>query len=374
MSSRAPAPPPPDPGAVCGNGVIEALPGTCEQQCAGGCDQPVTCAIVCTQPREQCERGQVAETCVGLGFAAGTVGCTDGCELDAQSCVACVPGPDTRCGAIRLAGDEPLAVAAGGKAAVFVFDNATGRLAGVRVDAALRAKPLKGLPTGLVAVGELDGGVGFVDKRDRFGVVDPAGRVKLRGVAGAATGPVLILRETAGAGAAVLAGGYQTLTLATFDPPGGARPAAVRHFYLGNRRVVVVPGAHELARGVTTGGADLVVIADGAGAQAYQRDGHALTRLPTVPAGVTLAFADAAYTDRVRWSTGELATTRLTYTAPDAPVPPGLSRAMLGGASVVSAFGGLLIAAVPRTDRRLTELAWVPGADPLVPVVPAAAP
>lgn len=371
ITSREPAPPPPDTGAVCGNGVLEDVPGTCVKACAGGCGQPITCKVECTTPREHCDGAAVGFTCESQGYAGGQMGCTSACELDHAGCVACVPGPGTRCGEAGLGGDEIHVVAGKAGAAVFARDATTGRLTGAKVDAALHARPLSRLPGRTLAVGALDGGLGYVDVQRRFGVIDAAtGRARTLGPIGGDASRILIARETfQPGGAAVLTGDAARPTLAIFDPPGAVERDQPRHFHLSNIRVVVVPGAHELARGATTGGADLVVVVFGAEAFAYQRDGLALTRLASVPDGLALAFTYPVYTDTIRWSAGQLATTGRTAPDTSAP-PPGLGRAALSGATMAAAFGGVLMARRRDDGRRpRAELYWYAGPDPLEPSV-----
>ena len=365
VSSEQPAPAPPPTGAVCGNGVIEDLDGTCKELCGGGCDTPITCRIECTNPRETCDGKDVSYSCEAAGFAGGVMACTSECGLDDGACVACVAGPGVRCGAAALRGDEAHVVVGGGGAAVFARAWESGDLVGARVDATLRARPFTGLPRGTLAAAALDGRLGYVDSERRFGVIDPRGRTRVLGPVGADSSPVFVLRESFAGGAAVLTGDYQRRTLAVFDPPGGA-PAGPRHFYIGNLRIVVIPAAHELARGLTKG-ADLVVLVWGGDTLAYQRDGLELIALPSVPAGIELGFTYPAYTDAVRWSAGALTTTRRTDPDTNAP-PAGLSRAALSGVGMTAAFGGVLIANPHRGGAKpRTELYWIAGADPLAP-------
>ncbi|MCC6527875.1 MAG: hypothetical protein IT373_34840, partial [Polyangiaceae bacterium] len=232
----------------------------------------------------------------------------------------------------------------------------------------LRTERFAGLPQRTLAAGALDGGLGYVDAERRFGVLDGAtGRARVLGPIGADSSPISIARETGAAGAAVLTGDHARRTLAIFDPSGAVAPDRPRHFYLGNLRIVVVPGAHELARAVASGGADLAVLAFGNEVLAFQRAGLELTPLPRAPAGVELAFAYPGYTDTIRWSSGELRTTRRTD--PDTQAPPsGLSRAALSGASMAPAFAGVLMANPRSGSRPRTELYWLAAPDPLAPV------
>ena len=365
IHSEQPAPAPPPTTAVCGNGVIDALAGTCTEICNGGCDTPITCRVECTTPRETCDGKDVSYSCEAAGFAGGVMACTSECGLDDSRCVACVPGPGVRCGAAELRGDEAHVVVGARGAAVFARGWESGDVVGARVDATLRARPFTGLPRGTLAAAALDGRLGYVDSERRFGVIDPVrGRAKVLGPIGEDSSPVLILRETFAGGAAVLTGDGQRRTLAVFDPPGGA-PAGPRHFYIGNLRIVVIPASHELARSVTKG--DLVVIVWGGQPLAYQRDGLELIALPSVPPGIEFTFTYPSYTDAVRWSTGALTTTRRTDPDTNAP-PAGLSRAALSGVGMSAAFGGVLIANPHHGgDRPRTELYWITGADPTAP-------
>jgi hypothetical protein len=368
IETRKPAPPPAVTGAVCGNGVIDALAGTCVEVCTGGCEEPITCRIECTNDREHCDGDKVEVSCASEGYVGGRMACSSDCELDDSACTACVAGTDVRCGASGLAGDEVHVVASASSAAVFARTAETGKIIGAKVDAALRTTPLTGLPRKTLAAGALDGRLGFVDDRRRFGTIDATGHARILGPIGGDSPAITIARETFQAGgAAVLTGDYQRRTLAIFDGPAPVARDQPRHFYLSNVRIVVVPAAHELARGVTTGGADLVVLGFGNEIFAYQRDGLELTRLPKAPPGIELAFTYPAYTDTIRWSAGQLATTRRVAADVSAPAP-GLSRAALSGAQMTTAFGGVLMANRRASGGRArTELYWQAGADPLAP-------
>lgn len=367
VSSRKPAPPPPDTGAVCGNGVIEDIAGTCFEVCAGGCGIPMTCSTECTNDREHCDGRETTYSCEAEGYAGGKMGCTKECNLDHTPCVACVPGNGVRCGSAALTGDEVHVVANKTKAAVFTRSSETGQITGAKVDAALRASRLSGLPTKTLAASGLDGSLGFVDAKRRFGTLDLDGRARILGPIGGESPQIEIARETfATGGAAVLTGDYQRRTLAIFDGPSPAPRDQPRHFYLSNHRFIVIPGTHELARTVT-GGKDLVVLVFGNEIFAYTRDGVELTRLPATPPGFEIAFTYPAYTDTIRWSSGQIATTRRTNPDVNAPVP-GLSRAALSGADLTSAFGGVLMAnRRSSAGRERTELYWQAGADPIAP-------
>lgn len=371
MSSREPVPTPPS-HAVCGNGILDEIPGICEKVCAGGCSIPIACHVQCFTSHELCDGNAMADTCVQEGYAGGAMACTKACTLDLGGCLACIPGPSARCGQVGLTGDETYVVASAAGAAVFARAPATGRITGAKVDAKLQARPLSGLPAATLAAGALDGAVGFVDAKHRFGVIDASGRARLLGPVAEDARQLEVLRDSFHpGGAAVLAGDYQRRTLAVFDPPGPFAQDQPRHFYLGNHRLVVIPGSHELARGVTKGGADLVVIVFGNELFAYQRNGLELERLASVPPGINLAFNHPTYTDKLTWSSGQLTTTRRTDPETSAP-PPGLSRAALSGASSTAAFGGVLIARHHGEGRRPnTELYWVAGGDPLAPSQPA---
>jgi hypothetical protein len=368
VSSREPAPPPPSTGAVCGNGVLEEIAGTCFEICAGGCAQPVKCRIECSTERERCDGAAHDFTCESQGYAGGPMRCTKACELDLSACVACIPGPGVLCGTAALGGDEVHVVTSALGAAVFARENSTGRLTGAKVHPTLRTQRFASLPSKTLAIGALDGALGFVDEQRRFGLIDAdTGRARTLGSIGADSSPIHIARETfQRGGAAVLTGGHSRRTLAIFDAPGKPARAEPRHFHLGNLRIVVVPGAHDLARAVTRGGADLAVLAFGNEIFAYQRDGLELTPLPKVPAGIELSFVYPVYTDTLRWPSGTLSTTRRTD--PDTNAPPrGLSRAALSGASMAEAFNGVLMARQVDEGRPHTELYWLAAPDPLAP-------
>jgi hypothetical protein len=365
ISSQRPVPSPRS-KARCGNGVIEDIIGTCEEVCVGGCGAPITCRTECQREPEHCDGRQHSDTCATLGYAGGSVGCTAECNFDLSPCVACVAGPGVECGAVRLPGEVAFVIGTGNAAAVVTRAAEGGGLRGATITAKLKTRPLVGLPAKTLAAGAVEGGLGFVDDAGRFGVISPDGKAQTLGAIGAARQRVLILRETNGGGAAVLAGEAQRQTLAIFDGPTAPAAGAVRHFYFGNLRIVVAPAGHELARGVTPAGAALVVI-DGGTPAAFAWVGLELRPLATVPAGISLRFTYPEYTDEIRWSGGQLVTTRRTDPDTNHP-PPGLSRAALSGVTMTAAFGGTLIARSRWGERAAgVELYWMAGPDPLAP-------
>jgi len=116
--------------AYCGDGAIDAgedcEPGdldgaTCATEgfasgalaCAPGCtfdtsgcvpNPPSTCGNGAIDGSESCDGADLGGmSCVSLGFASGTLGCTAGCGLDVSGCV---PNPPDTCGNGTIEGDE----------------------------------------------------------------------------------------------------------------------------------------------------------------------------------------------------------------------------------------------------------------------------
>ena len=370
FGSERPVAGPAHPPAVCGNGVIDTVWGACTEICTGGCDAPIQCRVECASSPETCDGAATTTTCQEQGYAGGAIRCTSGCELDLGACRATTPTAGLRQGVAKLPGNLAYAISDGTRAAVFALDGVSTALAGATVDAALRTRRLRGLPTRTMAVGALGDRLGFVTDDRRFGTIDLAGKVTLLGAIGDANTPALILPEVGRTGsAAVLLGDYQRRVLTVFDPVPAATPAPVRFFALDNLRVVVIDGGHPLAGAARTGGAPLVILRWG-DSWAFTDAGDHLAPLAAVPAGVAFSETPELIDDALTWPGGgrrvRYARSWSLYLAP----PAGLSRAAVAGASLVGAFGGTLVAhADADGSSARTELYWLPMPAPLTATV-----
>jgi hypothetical protein len=241
-----------------------------------------------------------------------------------------------RCGTWAGGGDETFVISGRGAAAVITRDDAkAGRLTGAALTAALGTRPLRGLPATTLAASVVDGGLGFVDAKRRFGVVDPTGRVRMRGPIGEDVGGrVLIYRETDQPdGVAVLAGDYQQQTLAVFS-----KSPLPRHFSLSNYRIVMLPG-------------DDVLIVHGNDVRAFRLTGVKLTPLAQVPTGASFSFTYPTFTDTVGGRTVSKSTDQMP-----ASLPKGVGKLAVAGAGSAPAFDGTVYA---RTDGGRTQLSWI---------------
>lgn len=361
---------PPHPPAVCGNGVIDTVWGDCAETCTGGCDRPTTCRVDCASTPEACDGAATTYTCESQGYVGGVMGCTAGCGLDVSTCLVVAPGAPVRTGVAALAGDVALVISDGTRAAVFAVDAESSALSGATVTASLRTRRLRKLPAPPLAVGALGDRLGFVAADRRFGTIDLAGKVTMRGSVGDASSPAFVLAEVGRPGAgAVLLGDYQRRVLTVFDAAGAPPPAPVRMFASDNLRVVVIDGAHPLAAAAGSGGKPLVIMQWG-GTLAFIQAGDHLEPLAAPPTGLAFTETPESIDDTITWSGGGV---RFSY--PRAWTlylrpPAGLSKVAVAGAGLVAAFGGTLFAhADGEGDKRRVDLFWLAIPDPLAATV-----
>jgi hypothetical protein len=343
-SKSAPTPEPPGQAPmVCGNGVVDAHDGPCEEICSYGCSSPEKCTTECQHAAEQCDgNAPIAATCETGNYVSGSVRCTPDCLVDYRECVACVDGPDARCGRwdapIKRSEtpDQAFVVASsnGAAAAVFVRESATGRIRGATVSATLAVKPLNVSVESEVAY-VVNDGLGFVDKKRRYGTIDHTGRVRMLGpIVAAATGSLEIYRETDRPSGAVVYSTGQPQTLTIFGK--GELP---RHFYLSNRRIVLYPPGDTVLMPDFTNVRTLKLDADGT-----------MTPMENFDSGVTFSFVFPIFTDKVA---DRVLTRRTEFDLKT--LPSGVGKIAVAGASTASAFGGTLHA---RIDDGRVSLTW----------------
>ena len=345
VSEQRSAPEPPGQAPmVCGNGVIDVHVGPCEEVCTYGCSEARACTTNCQRASEQCDGSVPAgATCQAGDFAAGAVRCTSECRLDYRECVACVDGPDVRCGRWDApikrseAPDEAFVVASstGDAAAVFVREAATGRIRGVSVSRTLAVKPLRLAAIDTEVAYVVNDGLGFVDRKRRYGTIDHDGRVRMHGaIAASANGTLHIYRETDRPSGAVVHSTGQPETLTIFGT--GELP---RHFYLSNYRIVLYPPGDTVLMPIYTNVRTLKLDGDGV-----------LTPVENFDSGVKFSFVFPTFTDKV----ADRVLTRRTAHDMNA-LPAGVGKMAVAGASAAAAFGGTLYA---RIDDGRVGLTW----------------
>ncbi len=376
MSSSRPVPAPAGSEAapVCGNGVLDRLPGECFERCVGGCDGPVVCSIDCPTATESCDGDAFTAlaTCAGMGYAGGTSACTATCEPSLAGCTETVPTPGLRQRSLRVAGDTAHLVSTPAATVLFALDTRRRALTGVVLDATLRnRRRLPRMRIEPVQTGGLGERLAFVNRDDRFGTVSVAGAVTWLGTLAATSSVRHILPDLVHPGRGVVASvDGPTPSLALIEDPAAPVGDPIRWFGLDDTRVVVIDGAHPIAAAAGTGGKRLVVVRRGARATGFALADGLLVALPAAPFALTFSDSRQEVDDSITWSGGSQ---RVTYKRKvwihDQP-PAGLSYQAVAYADVVTAFGGTLFARKEASSPRVA-LYWLPMANPLVPTLSA---